>query len=105
MPQAQQPVYSQPPVPPRNPSTPSDPTNQGTTDQSSAAQQLLSAINGLTVEMKRQNEILGGLSTLVENGFITSAIIADRMQIPRQQLAHILAAEREAIKSQLLGKA
>lgn len=93
------------PVPPgttpqRSPSTPTDPNNQGT-----AAGQLLEAIQALTAQMQRQNELLGGLMTLGENGFITSVLLAERMQIPRQQLSQLLASERDAIRHLTQGKA
>lgn len=86
--------------PPRTPSTPTDPNNQGT-----AAGQLLEAIQALTTQMQRQNDLLGGLLTLGENGFITSVLLAERMQIPRQQLTQLLASERDAIRQLLQGKA
>lgn len=85
--------------PPRNPSTASDPGNQG-----SAAGHLLDAIKALTVQMERQNDLLGGLLTLGENSFIASALIAERMNIPRPQLSQLLASEREAIRQLLQGK-
>jgi hypothetical protein len=55
--------------------------------------------------MQRQNELLGGLLTLGENNLITAVLLADRMQIPRQQLAQLLASERDAIKALTQGKA
>lgn len=79
--------------PPRNPSTEADPNNQG-----SAAGQLLEAIKALTQEMGRQNTLLAGLMTLGENAFITSVVIAERMQIPRAHLSQLLTSEREAIR-------
>lgn len=88
--------------PARSPSTPSDPGNQG-----AAAQQLLDAIQGLTTQLSRQNDLLAGLSTLAENNFIASVIIAGQMNVPRDQLAQIVAGERDTIKRQFLpqGKA
>ncbi len=85
--------------PPRAPQTPSDPGNQG-----DAAGSLLQGINALTTQLQRQNELLAGLSTLIENNFITEVLIAERMQIPRQQLAQVIASERAAIKQLFSGK-
>lgn len=79
----------------RQPQTASDPSNQG-----SAAGQLLEAIQALTTQLSRQNDLLAGLSTLTENGFIANVIIAERMGITQPELSHRLGAERETIKAQ-----
>lgn len=85
--------------PPRNPSTPTDPTNQGT-----AAGQLFEGVQSLTTALNQQNVILAGLSTLLENNFIASVIIAERMGVTRAQLAQVIASERDAIRELFKGK-
>lgn len=50
--------------------------------------------------MQTQNQLLAGLATLSETNFIASIVMARRMQISHEELAHAVATERESVKAQ-----
>jgi hypothetical protein len=75
--------------------TSSDPNNSG---DNNAGQHLLAAIDALSKAQQNNNEVISGLSTLLESVFTALVVVADRMQIDRQVLAQTIASERENIR-------